>query len=420
MKFLKNKLFQNIGLYTVLNFINSAIPFLLLPILTRHLSKAEYGIVDLFYNLNFILLPLIGLNIGSSVIRFYFDKDEINLNNFIQVVLSFLITFGLVILGVLFVLVSVFDFTPLGKDVPKYVLIFAIIYALSSQIIEILLSLLRAQEKPLFFGLLRISKSITDLGLSVFFIVVLNYGWEGRVVVSTIIAFVFALFVLLIIRKYYKVVFSLEKEYLKKALNYSTPLILHSLSGYITSFADRFIILHLLGIEKVGLYAVAYQVGLIMSFVSNSINQAYTPFLFKKLKEHNSRFLNKLKTYNFYYLILLLFITIIIYLTVPFIYKYLIGKEYKVSYSIVLFVLLGYFFNGVYKIYSNFFFYYKSTLRLAVITAGVAVCNIFFSFVLVQRSGILGASLATSLSFFLLAGLVYYQYKKRFEHKINS
>ncbi len=62
---------------------------------------------------------------------------------------------------------------------------------------------------------------------------------------------------------------------MKSALNYSLPLILHSIGSYIISFSDRFIILYYLDVKQVGIYAVAYQIGMIMSFINNSFNQAW-------------------------------------------------------------------------------------------------------------------------------------------------
>jgi len=55
-KLFKSSILKNIGLYTILNLINSGIPFLLLPILTNKLSKEEYGTIDLFNNIGFYLI----------------------------------------------------------------------------------------------------------------------------------------------------------------------------------------------------------------------------------------------------------------------------------------------------------------------------------------------------------------------------
>lgn len=45
----QSSLFRNARIYTVANALNSAIPLLLLPILTRYLSPEEYGMVAMFW-----------------------------------------------------------------------------------------------------------------------------------------------------------------------------------------------------------------------------------------------------------------------------------------------------------------------------------------------------------------------------------
>ena len=45
---LRCKLVKNIFIYTSSNILKSTLPFLLLPVLTRYLSPADYGIIATF------------------------------------------------------------------------------------------------------------------------------------------------------------------------------------------------------------------------------------------------------------------------------------------------------------------------------------------------------------------------------------
>jgi O-antigen/teichoic acid export membrane protein len=157
---------------------------------------------------------------------------------------------------------------------------------------------------------------------------------------------------------------------------------------------------------------VAYQVGMIMSFANNSFNQAWTPFLFSKLKTGNKQALSMLNKFNYAYFVFMLLLAMVIYFIVPFIYEHLIGKDFKVDFSIILWVLLGYALNGMYKILVNYLFYFKKTKRLALITIIAALLNVFFCILLVQELGILGASISTTIAFFVMFALVYIEYLK--------
>jgi len=419
----RGKVFKNIGLYSLLNLLNASIPFILLPIFTQNLSKESYGIIDLFTNLNYIFVPIIGLNIGSSVIRFYYDKEKIDFSKFISSILLFLAVFGILIICISFITISFFPNIGSSTGLPNQVIYLSIAFALFSQICEILLYFLRAEEKPIQFGFFRVTKSLLDLGIAAYLIVFINFDWEARVYTSVIVACVFSIIAVYILARKLNLNLEFDFNYLKMGLAYSSPLIFHSLGGYIISFSDRFIILHFLGLEEVGLYAVAYQIGMVMSFISNSFNQAWTPFLFSKLKEGKRKTINELHRINFIYFLIMIVLAFIIYLFVPIIYDLFIGEAFAVSPMIVFWVLLGYAFNGMYKMLVNYMFYFKMTSHLASITIFAAVVNVAICYYLVPIYGILGAAISTTLSFlimFILVFIVYFKINKSLKKRMNA
>lgn len=418
LKIIKGKLFKNLGIYTLVNLINSSIPFLLLPFLTNYLSTSEYAILDIFNTLSFIFIPIIGLNIVSSVLRFYYD--EVEFKSFLSTVVSFLICFGLIFS--LLVFASLYFINPniLGDGVPNEIILFAIVFAFCSQIIECILSLLRAQERPATYGIIKILKTALDLCFSLYFIIHLSMGWEGRVYGILLAIAIFAIFSVFYLFKYAQIKVEINYAYLKMAVLYSSPLILHSLGGYLINFSDRFIILYFLGKDQVGLYAVAYQVGMIMSFANNSFNQAWTPFLFKKLKYNNNLIGKKLNKFNYGYFVFMILLALILYLCTPFIYRLFINDNFNVDYEIVLWILIGYALNGMYKILVNYLFYFKRTNKLALITFFAAISNIIICIFLVPKVGIIGGSISTSVAFFIMFALVYIDYLKIYRSEKNN
>jgi len=408
----KDKIIKNIGWYTLLNFFNSAIPFLLLPILTKNLSIEQFAIIDLFNNVSYILLPLVGLNIGSSIIRFYYDKDQIDLSKFIYNILFFLIVSGLFLLTACLVF-SILNINLLGdKEIPTIILLLAVAYALFSQICEVLLSLWRAEELPINYGIFRICKTVIDLGISIYLILFISQSWQSRIYSTVLVSLVFSIWAVYIMTKKYNLKRGINRLYLKIALKYSAPLILHGVGGYVISFSDRFVILHFMDLKSVGLYGVAYQVGMIMSFIGNSFSQAWTPFVFAKLKLNEMSIFRKLDIFNYFYFVMMILLSFALYFMVPIIYRIFIGKQFDVSPTIVFWVLLGYGVNGMYKIVVNYMFYYKKTGLLAIITCLAALVNVFMCWILVPVYGLLGAAVATTIAFFVMFILVYIQYLK--------
>src|SRR5438067_1618929 len=61
------QLFGDAATYTVGDILNRLFPFLLLPVLTRYLTPAEYGTFVMFQVVVNFLLPLVGLNVEAAV-----------------------------------------------------------------------------------------------------------------------------------------------------------------------------------------------------------------------------------------------------------------------------------------------------------------------------------------------------------------
>ncbi|MDM1086231.1 lipopolysaccharide biosynthesis protein [Myroides odoratimimus] len=407
MKFLKSSILRNIGLYTILNLVNSGIPFLLLPILTNKLNKEEYGTIDLFNNIGFILMPLVGLNVGASVIRFYYDR-EMDKKDLLSTSINFTI-----ISSLFFVVVSLsLSFFIEISVLYKTIFFCSLVYACFSQVSEILLSYFRAIESPKAFGIFRICKTALDFGITVCIILFVYVGWEARVYSAVFIAFLCAVFALLYLLKKSLYTFSINKTLLKEIVIYSSPLIIHSVSGYIMSFSDRFIILHFYDLSYVGLYSVAYQIGMIMSFISNSFNQAWTPFLFKKLSTMDKNTIGFLIKANRIYFLFLVIVSLVLYFSLPFIYKVFIGKDFVIDFYIVLIVIISYCFNGFYKMLVNYMFYFKKTGMLSLFTLTCSIVNVFVCWFLVPLYGLMGAALATLISFICQWVFVYVVYFK--------
>ena len=67
----KSGLFSGAAIYLVTSLMNAAIPFMLLPILTRYLEPEEYGQIAMFQVLVNALAAVVGLNtVGAANRRF--------------------------------------------------------------------------------------------------------------------------------------------------------------------------------------------------------------------------------------------------------------------------------------------------------------------------------------------------------------
>lgn len=390
----KNLSFSAI-IYFGSNLINGLIPFFFLKILTDYILPAEYGILNLYDLLIFLLIPIAGFNAGSALNRFYFDKkldySKVFYNVIVLTLASILMLFSLAFLFQNFIS-SYFNFNPIW-------IYYLVIYQLVNKISEYLLITYQVREKAIQYGVFRIFKTSMDVIFSLLFLIYFEDKLHGKIsgqLLGISIAGFVALFIIL---KEKLISFSIDRDYINKILHYSVPLIPHAIGAFIINLSDRLIIKHYMGDEQVGLYAVGYQVGMILSMIQNSFNQAWVPWFFKQLNKNDHQIKLKIVKITYLYIIALLLICYLLYLFSPFIFTYFINANYKEAMIFIPYVALGYAFNGMYKMMVNYLFYIKKTKIIGITTILIALFNIGLNFVLIPEIGTIGAAIATTLSF---------------------
>jgi O-antigen/teichoic acid export membrane protein len=392
-----NKTFlKSIGSYTLVNIINKGIPFLLLPLLTNYLSKEDYGIITNIESLMVISVALIGVNFSASVTRQYVKK-EVDIKSYVSTGFRIvLISFS--ILSLLFIgfINVIFEWTA----IPKIVIYSISIFALLDNLMEVVLALWRMEDQPFKYGALRIARTLIEVAITILLVVTYKYDWWGRfygIYIAGIFGGSFALIYLLkkgFLSQHY------NKLYKKHFINFGLPLIPHTISGVLIMYSDKLIITKYLGVGENGVYSVAFTIGMAISLLQNSFNQAWVPWLFKKLALNSTTEKIKLVKITYLYMIAMLFVAIGLWLVTPVIYLFL-GKEFSEGMGVVAIIGLGFAFNGMYKMMVNYIFYAEKTQIISLITIFIAILNISLSILFVKKYGILGTAYASAISFFV-------------------
>ncbi len=402
--FRQNKrLIKSFSGYTIANLLNASLPFLLLPILTSYLDLKNYGILSNLNSLISILIPLVGINITSAISKQYFNKDIeliVYLTTTIKTILKNSVLFFILIYFLSSWIESI-------TKIPRNYIIAIPFYALFSNLIEVLLTIIRMEEKPILYGVFRIFRTTIELGVTLLLIIYYDYGWAGQffgLITAGTIGVIISIYCLI---KYdfldFKIPFN--KSYYKQFLNFGIPLIPHALSGTIILYSDKLIITNLIGVEENGLYSAAFQIGMIISLFQNSFNQAWVPFFYKQLATSFNK--KKIVIITYSYFIVLLLLVFSLWLLTPFIFSFL-SNEYQGGMSFVFWIGLGFGFNGMYKMMVNYLFYLELTKIIAFTTFTIALCNIALNILFIQLYGLIGAAIASSISFGLEFLFIWY------------
>lgn len=389
---------KNSGIYTVTNIVNGAIPFFLIPILTNNLLPEEYGIMAMFLVLVGFVNPFTGVNVHGAVLRNYFDRDQIDFPKYVFNCLIILI-FSTVIVALILSLIA--DYIQQYTSFPKNWLFAVIIYSFFQFVGLLLLSIWQAQKKALEYGAFVIFRTILDLTSSITLILVLSYGWEGRVIGQLIAVSSLGVFVFIALYRSKLIVFEFDRGYIHDALKFGIPLIPHALALAMFTMSDRIFISNMISVKAVGIYFIAYQIGMVIYLFSDAFNKAWVPWFYEKLKTDLISDKIKIVKITYIYFVSILVLSFIIYLLTPTIFKYFVGAEYAEASNYVIWFLLGFAFNGMYKMVCNYMFYTRKTKIISTITLMAGITNVILNYYFIKIYGIVGAAQASTISFFL-------------------
>jgi len=397
-KIVKSSLFRNAGIYTLTSILNSAIPFFLMPVLTRYMSPNDYGIVAMFAVLLAFVSPFTGLSIHGAIVRQYYEKENIDLPVYITNCLLILICSS----GLVFILFYLFA-EPISKisSFPKRWLWTVVVVSVAQFITLINLSLWQVQLKSRTYGSYQIAQTILNVGLSVWFVVGLGMAWQGRIQAQVLTMLAFGCFGVFLLYRGGWIKFVFSKAYINNALKFGVPLIPHALGGVMMTMTDRFFITNMVGLSATGLYSVGYQIGMIIGIIENSFNQAYVPWLFERLKQDNEAIKVKIVKITYMYFALIMILAVILSWIAPWFLSFFVGEKFSGASVYVFWIAVGYAFSGMYKMVVNYIFYVQKTYILAWVTFTCAALNIPFNYAFIKLNGPVGAAQAATLTFFL-------------------
>ncbi len=394
----KTNLVSASGIYVAANIINSLIPFALLPVLTRYLSPSEYGEVAVYQVWIAMIASVCGFSVHGAALRKYYDDTKGEMAEFISSCIFLLIISSIIVIGIVS-LIGGTIYTLIGIN--SQWLLLGVLTASAGFVIQLRLGQWQVRNQPINFGTLQVTMSIVNMLLSVFLVVILSQGTEGRVMGISATACLFSIISLILLRLDGLLLFVWRKDLIIEALKFGIPLLPHVLGSFLLLSIDKVVISHQLGLEYAGYYMVAAQLAMVLGILLEGINKAYTPWLYDTLAKDNYSEKVKIVKLTYYFAF---FLSVCVALTFAIGDKVLIfiaGEQYSKSVSIIGWLVLAKAFHGMYFMSCGYIFYKKETLLISKITLVSGAINLVLLFILLEKYGILGAAWAMCLGMFV-------------------
>ena len=402
---------KNIAIYLGSSILNKAVPFLLLPIMTKYLSPEDYGILSIYTILISLYSVFIGMNLHVNISKNFFKVSKKELSLYIGnilIILGFTFFMYLIITYLITLNIStVFS-------IPSEYLLFIPFISAMMMINTINTTILRNEKRAYLFGIFDILNTIVKLGITILLLVIFGYGWYSQVygiLVSSILFFIIGLFYM---NKRDYITLRYNKEKVKDILHISIPLIPHLLAGIIIAMSDRLFIEKMVGIEAVGIYTVGYMFGMVVMLFSDAFIRAWSPWFYENLLNITDAKKRKIVKYTYIYIIAIFVLAIFISLAGEFILPYFVDQRFYGASEFILWISLGYAIRGLYQIFLPYLVHINKTSFLAISSIIAAVLNLVFNYILIKCYGTIGAAYATALAFTVSVILVFWYQNKHY------
>ncbi len=345
-----------------------------------------------------IMGPFIGLSIHGAIGRQYVEKDSRELAEYIGNCLI-LTTSSFCVASLVFFLFGnlIADISSIDKNWLWTIIVFVFGQAL----IQVLLVLWQMQGKAKQYAFLSFAQTVFNALLSLYAIVQLGMGWKGRLEAQAMTTILFAVLAVVILFRQNWINPKYNKAYIFSALSFGLPLIPHALSGWAMSMIDRVFVTNIVGIADTGVYSVGYQIGMVIGILEASFIQAWVPHFYRQLKKDTFVIKLKLVRFTYIYCFGLLILAFLLAFIAKYFLPYFVGDKFIAADQYILWIALGYSFNGMYKMMAGYFFYFEKTYVLAKITTVAAIINVVLTYFFVTYCGTVGAAYSTTLCYFI-------------------
>jgi len=402
-------------IYALANFATKALNLVLFPIYTRFLSPADYGIISLAEAIAVTLMAVVGLGLDAGMRRFYFQylDDPPQLKRSMSSILR---------CATLSTLVAVFAASMLGQrlltwtaphfSVPFYPYIeIAIMTAALLQIVQYRLSLYQIEEYKRSFVLLSLGLFLATAAAVIVLVVFVRWGAIGMLLGKLLAAGLATIGALYLLRAWFRA--PLEWKFVRETLPFSLPLVPHSLMALCLVAADRFILAHYRSLQEVGLYSLAYTLGMAMYLVSLSLGQAWQPIYFDTARAGDNcgrHMLAKLSSG----MAVLLTATAIFGVQIAQDFSRLLDPRYSPVGQLIPWIIGGYLLHAFFGLFHLALMEAKKTKFIFFASAAAFALNLALNLWWVPLLGMYGAAYATLVAYGAEALLTYFYAQRVF------
>jgi O-antigen/teichoic acid export membrane protein len=418
---LYKKLFKQTAIYGLATVLPRMFSFLLVPLYTNLLPKAEYGKVSIIFAWMIFFNVILAYGMETGFFRFY--NNEINKKSVIEtsMISIFWTTISFLFIALLF-RNTLADWSGIDSQYISYTIW---ILALDALVI-IPFSKLRALQKPMVYAMIKIGNVLVNLILSVLFLLYFPIlvkespdGFASSLFIDNFeIGYIFLANIIASLLTF--VIVSPDYVFLrwkfdfilwKKMLRYGLPIMVAGIAFAINEQFDKILLAKLLPAKiaeaEVGVYSACYKLGLFMVLYRTAYTLGIEPFFFSHASDKNAP--QTYATVTKYFVIFgsLIMLSVIVFADF---FKFLMIRDssYWVAMKVVPLIILANFCLGIYTNLSVWYKLIDKTYIGAYISIAGAVITLILNFLLIPTMSYYGSAIATLAAYGSMMAISYF------------
>jgi O-antigen/teichoic acid export membrane protein len=404
-----NRLVRSLAAYQVADFVSKFMAVLLLPVYTRYISPAGYGVVELLGNGVIFMSILVRFGMIEAFLRYYFtDTDQERRDALARRAVAFL----LVVTTLASAVLAVFA-TPLSRLILSYpdptTFLIAVLGLWSFTNLELAYGLLRVDERLRAYAAASLINVAITIAASVVLVVGLHEGVRGLLLGNYGATAVVLLGVWWTMRR--RLLFHHGPrsdgagQRLPVLLRFGLPTVPAEASVYALSIIDRYYIYHDRSHAQAGLYSIAVKLAGAVAFIVRAFQYAWPPLAYSVSDDREAARLYGLVTT--YYLVVSGWVVAGLALLGRWVLRVLAAHSYFQAYRALPWVALGWAMYGLWVVFLVIAGRAKVTTRNFPAALAGVVANVAMLVVLVPPLGIAGAGIALCGAYVVMLTVMY-------------
>jgi len=408
------RLASSLAAYQVADIVSKFMAVLLLPVYTRYIHPAGYGVVELLGNGVILISILVRFGMIESFLRFYYsDDDQERRDALARRAVGFLLVSTTIVSLLLAVLAAPLSRVVLGYKDPTIFRI-AVLGLWAFTNLEMAYALLRVDERLRVYATATLTNVVLTIASSLVLVVVAGEGARGLLLGNYGASTVVLLALWWTMRDRLRPRHHAGVETHRVLFSFGLPTVPAEASVYALSIVDRFYIFHHgpNGPRLAGLYSIAVKLAGAVAFIVRAFQYAWPPLAYSVRDDAEAARLYGLVTT--YYLLVSGLVVAGLALLGRWVLRILAAPSFFDAYKALPWVALGWALYGLWVVFLVIAGRAKVTTRNFPAALAGLIVNVVMIVLLVPALGIAGAGIALCGAYVVMIGVMHLLTRRAF------